>query len=83
MELKTDSCLFKPLKKKPVDLTEIRFRDLDTLRTQFSQAPRIKKLDSYCLMAPAPSDEPIFRVETATEPIWLRSVEAAPRGSGD
>ena len=56
-------------------MAAIKFRDLDTLRAQYTSAKGTKKLDSYCLMASIPSDETVYRVHQAEERDKLR-VEA-------
>ena len=75
MELKTDACMYRPLKRRKADVATIRFRDLDTLRAQYTSARGTKKLDQFCLMTPIPSDETVYRVYQAEERDKLR-VEA-------
>ena len=66
-EIKTDSVLFQPLKRRPIDVSIIKYRDLDTLRAQYTDTPGIRKLDQYCLCTHIPSDRAVFRWSRATE----------------
>jgi len=61
-ELKTDSVLYKPLKRRRVELGELTFRSLDTLYTRANPLARpAVQLAAVC------SDEKPFRVKKAVE----------------
>ena len=44
-ELRTDAVLFKPVKRKAVELSTIRYRALHLLRQQFNNVPGVRCLD--------------------------------------
>ncbi len=54
------------MKRRPIDVGLITYRDLDTLRAQYTDAPGIKQLDQYCLCTHIPSDRPVFRCSRAS-----------------
>ncbi len=71
-EFKTDSVLYKPLKRTGTRLATLAFRDLDTLREAYE--PRAQKRlrpmwfpEQDFLMTACPSDEKVYRVQGATE----------------
>ncbi len=83
-EIKTDSVLYKPLKRIPPKLAELRFRDLDTLRAQLEPSARgAKRLDERHLVSPIPSDEVVFRVMAATEADLMKSTPQLPSRTWD
>ena len=69
------------MKRKRADVASIRFRDPDTLRTQYTSAKGTKKLDSHCLMTHIPVDEAVFRVQQAEEKDRLVGEPRAPKRS--
>ncbi len=78
-EIKTDSVLYKPLKRTPPRLAELRFRDIDTLRAQLEpSAQGAKRLDERHLVSPIPSDETVFRVLAATNKDLMKSTPQLP-----
>ncbi len=78
-EFKTDSVLYKPLKRTPPKLAELRFRDLDTLRNQLEpSAQGARRLDERHLVSPIPSDELPFRVLAATQRDLMKSTPQLP-----
>ena len=83
-EIKTDSVLYKPLKRIPPKLAELRFRDLDTLRAQLEPSARgAKRLDERHLVSPIPSDDNVFRVMAATEADLMKSTPQLPNRTWD
>jgi hypothetical protein len=60
-ELKTDSCLFRPQKRRKVELSTLRFCELHLLRDRHEPAERMRRLDDRCPMTPNPSHEFAFR----------------------
>ncbi len=79
-ELKTDSVLYKPLKRTRPRLDVLTFRDLDTLRDEHEPAPKMRRLDQHCLMAAIPADELVYRVQVAKEARVAVASVAAARG---
>ena len=71
-EIKTDSLLYKPQKRKNMTLDELSFRDLDTLRSQYSETPGMRKLNQHTIMTAFASAEKVFRSHRATEADKLR-----------
>ena len=67
-EFKTDSILYKPLKRTPPKLAELRFRDLDTLRLQLEpSAEGARRLDERHLVSPFPKNSKPCRVMESTQ----------------
>jgi hypothetical protein len=66
-ELKTDSCLFRPQKRRKVELSTLRFCELHLLRDRHEPAERMRRLDDRCPMTPNPSHEFAFRCAAAEE----------------
>jgi hypothetical protein len=66
-ELKTDSCLFRPLKRRKVELSTLRLCELHLLRDRHEPADRMRRLDDRCPMTPNPSPEFVFRCSAAKE----------------
>ena len=77
-ELKTDSVFFQPLKRRPIGVSIIKYRDLDTLRAQHTDTPGITKLNQYCLCSHVPSDRPVFRCGKASENDKLKNESSKP-----
>ncbi|HSG20437.1 MAG TPA: hypothetical protein VLA31_06670, partial [Burkholderiaceae bacterium] len=50
-ELKTDSCLFRPQKRRKVDLA-LRYCDLHELRDKYEPAESLQRLDEWCSITP-------------------------------
>lgn len=68
-ELKTDSCLYRPPKRRKTQILEdIKYKDLHTLRGRFEGEARHKyRLDEHSSMHPSEALEKVFRVQEATE----------------
>jgi hypothetical protein len=66
-ELKTDSCLFRPLKRRKVELSTLRVCELHLLRDRHEPAERMRRLDDRAPMTPNPSHEFAFRCAAAEE----------------
>ena len=78
-EIKTDSVLYKPLKRTPPKLAELRFRDLDTLRAKLEPSAQCAhRLDERHLVSPIPSDDNVFRVMAATDADLMKSKPQLP-----
>ncbi len=67
LELKTDSVLYRPLKRTRPRLVGLTFRDLDTLRDKHEPALKMRRLNQHCLMTAIPADEAVYRVQEAVE----------------
>ncbi len=81
-EFKTDSVLYKPLKRTPPKLAELRFRDLDTLRLQLEpSAEGARRLDERHLVSPIPCDSKPFRVMEATQRDLMKTNPLLPSRS--
>ncbi len=90
-EFKTDSVLYKPLKKTIPRLATLAFRDLDTLRDAhdppLKRTKTLKTLwasgapEPVFLMTACPSDELVFRVQVAAESDPLKSNPGLPERS--
>jgi hypothetical protein len=66
-EFKTDSILYRPLKRARHDVLEtVRMRDLD-LRVRFEKTSGERRLDDHHDLRTIDSDELVFRVEDACE----------------
>jgi hypothetical protein len=66
-ELKTDSCLFRPQKRRKVDISTLRFCELHLLRNRYEPAEQMRRLDDRDAMTPNPSHEFVFRCAAAEE----------------
>jgi hypothetical protein len=66
-ELKTDSCLFRPQKRRKVELSTLRFCELHLLRDRHEPAEQMRRLDDRAAMTPNPSNEFAFRCGAAEE----------------
>ena len=53
-------------------MATFQFRDLDTLRAQYTSTKGTKQLEQFCLMTPIPSDETLYRAHSAQERDKLR-----------
>ncbi len=87
-EFKTDSVLYKPLKRTGTRLATLAFRDLDTLRETYE--PRAQKRlrpmwfpEQEFLMTACPSDEKVYRVQVAKEGDPLKSNPGLPERAWD
>ena len=80
IEIKTDSVISKPLKRS-IDVGQKSFRDLDTLRQQFTSTPGMKKLNQYTMMAAIPPDEKVLKFNTAKERDNMNAVTSCPKRS--
>jgi hypothetical protein len=66
-EMKTDSCLFRPLKRARTEVLEIlTFRDLD-LRERFEPCRGERRLNDYHPLVVHPSDELVYKVQDCSE----------------
>ena len=81
-ELRTDAVLFKPLKRKPVDVSLLRFRDLHLLRRQFCSVPGVRALDDRFEPTPILSEEPVFRTHAAASTDFLPCTPDTPKRTG-
>jgi hypothetical protein len=66
-ELKTDSCLFRPQKRRKVELTTLRLCELHLLRDRHEPAERMIRLDERFSVTPNPSHEFAFPCASAEE----------------
>jgi hypothetical protein len=66
-ELKADSCLFRPQKRRKVELSTLRFCELHLLRDRYEPAEQMRRLDDRYPMTPNPSHEFAFRCAAAEE----------------
>jgi hypothetical protein len=66
-ECKTDSCLFRPQKRRKVELSSLRFRHLHELRERYEPAEKMRRLVAHCAMTPNASHEPVFRCAAAED----------------
>jgi hypothetical protein len=82
-ELKTDSILYKPLKRTRPRIDSLTFRDLDTLRDLHEPAPKMRRLDQYCLMAAIHADDPVYRVQVVGEKDPLKCDPNKPKRTWD
>ena len=82
-ELKTDSVLYKPLKRTRPRLDSLPFRDMDTLRDEHEPAPNMRRLNQYCLMAAIHADEQVYRVQVAKETDPLKCNPSLPKRTWD
>jgi hypothetical protein len=88
-EFKTDSVLYKPLKRTKPRLATLAFRDLDTLRDAFELSPAQKRLramwhpEPVFLMTACPSDEKVYRVLVAKAEDPLKCNPGLPERSWD
>ena len=80
-ELKTDSCLYRPPKRRKASVLEfITYQNLNTLRCRF-EGPQ-NRINEYCAMLCAPQcEERIFRVQEATEDDLLKGNPRRPSRS--
>ena len=77
-EIKTDSVLFRPKKRQRVDLTQLTYRDLDTLYSKgYPLARPPVQLTAIC------SETRPFRQAPATDKDLLRGEFAAPKRAGE
>ena len=71
------------MKKSQLDVSKIRYSDLDTLRAQYTTTPGVRKLDQHCLCSHIPSEEQPFRVARAQESDKLKVlISKSPRRDG-
>ncbi len=81
-ELKTDSVLYRPLKRARTDALEtLRFRDL-RLRERFEPCGQ-RRLNEYCSLPLADSEDLVFRVADAVERDLLRMNPKRPARDAD
>ena len=73
-ELKTDSCLYRPPKRRKTQILEdIKYSDLHALRGRFEGEAKTKyRLDEHSSMQPSEALEKVFRVQEATEDDLLK-----------
>jgi hypothetical protein len=82
-EIKTDSVLYKPLKRTRPRLVSLTFRDMDTLRDLHEPAPKMRRLNQHCLMTAIPADDVVYRVQAATESDPLKCNPSLPHRTWD
>ena len=80
-EFKTDSVLYRPLKRRKTNVLEaVTFRGLSNLRNRYEAiTPASRRLNEYIALTPIPSDEAPFRVCPAKEDDLMKTVPRAPR----
>mgnify|MGYP001454115674 CR=1 FL=1 len=79
-ELKTDSCFFKPPKRRKTSVLEdITYQNLNTLRDRF-EGPH-NRLNEHCTMCSSQYDEKVCRVQAAVEDDLLKSNPRRPSRS--
>ena len=82
-ECKTDSCLYRPLKRRKKNvLRELSYRDLSTLRDEFELSNGSKRLNGFSSLPPVPSEEKPFRVLRASEKDLLKCNPRLPKRTG-
>jgi hypothetical protein len=81
-ELKTDSVLYRPMKRAKKLLQNLEFRDLNRLRDQFDPI-RQKRLDQYSSMGIIASSEQVFRCDVATEKDPMKMQPQGPKRVAD
>jgi hypothetical protein len=77
-ELKTDNCLFKPQKRRQVELSALHDCDRDRFRDRCEPAEQMRRLDECCAMAPNPCRDVAFRCINAEEKDRLHTEPALP-----
>ena len=70
------------MKRKPVDVSALRFRDLHLLRRQFSSVPGVRALDDRFEPTPIMSEEPVFRTHAAASTDYLPYTPDTPKRTG-
>ncbi len=81
-ELKTDSVMYRPLKRSKTDALEtLRFRDL-RLRDRFEPCGQ-RRLNEYCSLPLADSEDLVFRVADAVERDLLKMSPKRPARDAD
>jgi hypothetical protein len=78
-QFKTDSVLYRPLKRTRPRLANLTFRDLDTLRDLHEQALKMRRLNQHCLMTTIPADEAVYTIQVATESDPLKCDPSLPQ----
>jgi hypothetical protein len=67
-KLKTDSsCLYRPQKRRKVELSAVRYCDLHELRERYEPAENMRRLDECCSVTRNASHEPVFRCAAAED----------------
>ena len=80
-EFKTDSVMYKALKRTRPRIETLAFRDLDTLRGEEGPQKKLKTVwypDSVFLMTACPSDDKVFRVQAVKEKDLMKSNPKLP-----
>ena len=78
-ECKTDSVLYKPLKRRRNNvLHELTFRKLSTLRDEFELSNGARRLNEFSALPPVPSDDNPFRVLQSHEKICSSANTSCP-----
>ena len=78
LELKTDSVLYRPMKRAKLVLQNLEFQHMSRLRDQFDPV-RQKRLDQYTCMAVSTSGDSVYRVQVAEEKDLMKMQPQGPR----
>ena len=78
-EVKTDSCLYRPQKRRKVELSSLRYCDVHQLRERHEPAEQMRRLDERCAMTANPSHEPLFRCAAAEEKDRMHTEPGLPQ----
>jgi hypothetical protein len=82
-ELKTNSCLYRPQKRRKVELASLRYCDLHELRDKFEPAERMRRLDERCAMTANASHEPVFRCAAVEEKDRMQTEPGLPQRNAE
>ena len=80
LELKTDSVLYRPLKRAKKILENVEYKDLSCIRNLFDPVKQ-RRLDQYTQIAVNPSCETVYRVQVAEEKDMMRMNPKGPKGN--
>jgi hypothetical protein len=78
-EVKTDSCLYRPQKRRKVELCSLRYCDMHQLREKYEPAEQMRRLGERCAMTANASHEPVFRCEAAEEKDSMHTEPGLPQ----
>ena len=82
-ELKTDSCMYRPQKRRKVDLVGLRYCDLSQLRDKHEPAEHMRRLDEHCSMEQNTSTATVFRCASALDSDRMKSDPRLPSRCSD
>ena len=77
-EIKTDSVLYRPLKRAKKVLQNLEFKDMSQIRCQFD-AVKQRRLDQFVQMPVSTSCETVYRVGTVTESDLMKMQPQGPK----